>query len=386
MVPLRCALAATVVLASVMPTGADAGQCDFQNEPVVGYFWDPACRMGKLGCNADGRNVQCRFCGVGHYANVSCPPSSCQFANEPWLSYYWDTNCRMGGLGCWADGIHAQCRFCGNYPYTSISCPEQVAPPNGASCAFDNEPVTPYYWEAECVMGKHGCNADGRNLHCRFCGRDDYWDIPCPAEQFCQFANKPTVPYFWDSKCKEGLLGCKADGIHQECRFCAVRPFEDVACPDEVAPPKNECTWPLRGEPLIPYFWDTTCQMGMLGCWADGLHAECRFCGSGAYSQVACPNASSTPRPDFAQPVSLQQAPAVVPTRPAHVSISAGDMAQAKLEQLAARNAQGRLDKNSEVEGHRDKKPEGEEEPISEAHSLPCLALPFLVLAGLAHL
>lgn len=50
---------------------AASGQCEFANEPRVGYFWDPACRMGWLGCNADGKHAECRFCGGSAF--VPCP-------------------------------------------------------------------------------------------------------------------------------------------------------------------------------------------------------------------------------------------------------------------------------------------------------------------------
>lgn len=283
----------------------------------------------------------------------------------------------MGKLGCWADGVHAQCRFCGDHPYTSIPCPEHAAVPNGAACAFKNEPEMPYYWEAGCTMGKHGCNADGVNVHCRFCGRGDYWDIPCPAEQFCQFDNKPTVPYFWDSHCKDGMLGCKADGVHPECRFCATRPFEDVPCPEDVAPPTNVCTWPLRGEPKIPYFWDSTCEMGMLGCWADGLHAECRFCGSSVYSKVTCPNMTSTAAPDMMQSVSLRQQLEGAPAARAHGSVKVGDEKQAPADRLAVSKAGPAHDKLAKGV---------DEETLAGAPALSRMALPFLVLAGLVHM
>merc|ERR1712087_1070120 len=136
-------------------------------------------------------------------------------------------------------GVHAQCRFCGDFPFTGVPCPEGAAPPAAATCAFEVEPATPYYWEAGCSMGMHGCNADG---------------------------------------------------VHPECRFCEERPFETVPCPEHTAPPQNECHWPQRGAPNLPHFWDETCEMGVLGCWADGIHAACRFCGSGVYSEVACPD------------------------------------------------------------------------------------------------
>merc|ERR1712154_622894 len=55
-------------------------------------------------------------------------------------------------------------------------------------------------------------------------------------------------------------------------------------------------TWPVLGEPRIPYFWDPTCEMGQVGCWADGIHAECRFCGHGVYRSIDCPNTTTITR------------------------------------------------------------------------------------------
>lgn len=288
---LAIATRAAAAAAAAVDPGTEVGSCQFETEPVgVGYFWDPSCRMGLLGCAADGVHVECRFCGAGAYFDVPCPASSCKFHNEPFVSYYWDPMCKMGMLGCWADGVHAQCRFCGDYPFTSIDCPEGAAPPNSAACAFEEPPDAPHYWEPGCEMGKHGCNADGVNVHCRFCGKGIFSDIDCPASQVCQFGQDPTAPYFWDPQCKDGMLGCKADGIHQECRFCAKRPFDEVPCPSTVAPPVEVgCTWPLHGEPLVPFFWDPACTMGTKGCWADGIHAECRFCGEDVYGDIPCP-------------------------------------------------------------------------------------------------
>merc|ERR1712087_443098 len=108
-----------------------------------------------------------------------------------------------------------------------------------------------------------------------------------------------------DPECEVGMLGCKADGVNPQCRFCAERPFETVPCPEHVAPIENACTWPQRGEPLVPHFWDESCEMGMLGCWADGIHAQCRFCGAGVYSEILSdtsadrsPSASADRRPN----------------------------------------------------------------------------------------
>ena len=53
-------------------------------------LWHPPS-LGTLGCLADGKNWGCRWCGFGEYANVTCPSSTCTFDNEPVTPYYWDT-------------------------------------------------------------------------------------------------------------------------------------------------------------------------------------------------------------------------------------------------------------------------------------------------------
>jgi hypothetical protein len=117
-------------------------------------------------------------------------------------------------------------------------------------------------------------------------------EAPDRAEQQCTFANQPDVPYYWEPECSSGKLGCFADGIHEACRFCAQRPFEEIPCPVVVAPPVGRCTFAGGVEPSEMHFWDPSCEMGLLGCWADGRHKECRFCGgTGAYRNVSCPAA-----------------------------------------------------------------------------------------------
>lgn len=199
-------------------------------------------------------------------------------------------------LGCWADGVHPQCRFCGEHPYTGIQCPEVVHEPPATACNFADDPAIPHFWDPHCMLGMLGCLADGKHVGCRFCGQGDYASVPCPVgedAQQCSFANEPLVPYFWDPTCSYGQLGCMADGIHVECRFCAQRPFEDISCPSSVAPPSGKCSWPKGSEPTEQHFWDESCEAGILGCWADGVHAQCRFCGGGVFANVTCP-ASAT--------------------------------------------------------------------------------------------
>merc|ERR1740121_2478681 len=181
----------------------------------------------------DGKHEECRVCGGGNVINVTCPPSAYNFAQQPYIPYYWDSTCELGQLGCMADGSHTQCRFCGDFPYSAVACPEGAAAPPSVSCAFESEPDVPAYWEPGCVLGMLGCNADGQNVQCRHCGKGELSHVHCPASQVCAFPNIPTVPYFYDPDCQEGMLGCNADNVHTECRFCGAGNYTEVACPDE---------------------------------------------------------------------------------------------------------------------------------------------------------
>jgi len=124
---LRVAFAVLLPVAVVLsqPWGLQSeAACNFTNAPWVPHFWDVSCRhSSSLGCLADGQNPECRFCGQGDYKKVICPASSCSFANPPHLPYYWDADCRLGKIGCLADGVHVQCRFCGEFPYNvTVPC------------------------------------------------------------------------------------------------------------------------------------------------------------------------------------------------------------------------------------------------------------------------
>lgn len=213
----------------------------------------------------------------------------CNFVVPPETAYYWDDeSCQMGGVGCWADGIHAECRFC---DYDGVPCPEGAWRPGQHTCDFETEPVgVGYYWESSCpsIDGGLGCLADGKHQGCRFCGGDgNYSSIRCAVKQ-CTFANEPANPYYFDKECYNGMLGCLADGIHAGCRFCGRRPYENIPCPDSVQIPADAC-W-FRNEPKVKHYWEPNCTMGKLGCWADGIHAECKFCGDAEGEFEACPS------------------------------------------------------------------------------------------------
>jgi len=169
-----------------------SGRCSFASEPSINFFWDPRCleKGTSSGCKADGINQQCRFCGAGEFKDIVCPVHWCEFDNPPPIPYYWESKpafeggCSMAEFGCGADGKHVECRFCGEYPYSEIPCPKAlgaVITPE-KSCKFDTDSVTPYFWDSSCEDGMLGCKADGINLRCRFCGTDKYQSVPCPAE------------------------------------------------------------------------------------------------------------------------------------------------------------------------------------------------------------
>jgi len=125
------------VVAAPAHSMADTNNCSFAEEPPEGiqYFWDTSCQdEGGVGCMADGKHMNCRFCGHdrfppcdGSKKAVGNPDDSalatkapergtgnCSFAREPSRGYFWDESCKaQGGIGCKADGAHLECRFCG---------------------------------------------------------------------------------------------------------------------------------------------------------------------------------------------------------------------------------------------------------------------------------
>lgn len=47
-----------------------ASQAVSQRQMDLRYYWEPFCFLGMLGCFADGRNVECRFCGDGDFVDT----------------------------------------------------------------------------------------------------------------------------------------------------------------------------------------------------------------------------------------------------------------------------------------------------------------------------
>jgi len=238
-------LVALPVAAALVQPRSLANACSFTNEPTIPYYWDPECPDDgtSLGCMADGINPQCRFCGEGPYSEVFCPTQWCQFDNEPNLPYYWDARCTMGSIGCLADGKNIHCRFCGEFPYNgSVHCPDNKhtqAPAHG--CQFETEPTTPYFYDVTCEVGMLGCLADNKDIGCRFCGAGAYAEVTCPAS-LCALTPEMGQQHrhYWEPQCWGGLpslvLGCLADGIHKECRYCGDGAYSGIPCPASASP------------------------------------------------------------------------------------------------------------------------------------------------------
>mmetsp|Transcript_99314 Transcript_99314/g.206874 ORF Transcript_99314/g.206874 Transcript_99314/m.206874 type:complete len:284 (+) Transcript_99314:99-950(+) len=259
---------------------------------------EKTCKAGQPGCVAeDHLLLQTRNKNTKLSTGVADKPyEQCEFVVAPDTPYYWEEDCTFGMLGCFADGVNNQCRFCN---YHHIECPMgkgQTWFPQ-KQCQFDNEPTdVSYYYEPLCTLHDQwedqnftgfGCRADNKTWGCRFCGGDgSYSNITCP--QTCTFPNKPSTPYYWNPDCKNGQLGCLADGIHEQCSFCGKRPFQSITCPDDVEISDDSCFF--MNEPTISYQWNATCYMGALGCLADGIHNECQFCGAGAFADIPCVN------------------------------------------------------------------------------------------------
>lgn len=327
--------------------------CTFDAPPRTTWMWDTTCRRGHFGCVADGIHVACRYCGEPPY--VPCPENpvlveqdapedmeECTFEVAPKTQWMWDPDCTEGDLGCNADNIHVECRWCGEGPY--VDCPKSEQEPLQvqdvlSNCTFTNPPKIAAMWDPSCSHGEKGCNADGIHVECRFCGEEPY--VPCPdsdvSVERCEFRDTPKTNWLWDPLCKEGDLGCKADGVHTECRFCGVEPY--VPCP----------TCEFSVEPEIPYVWDSKCEplVYTKGCYADATNFQCRFCGAESFDPCPTTTVTSTtvtttsPAPsDFDTPSShsnTASAHDVAPSNPAS-SLRGGEGAEGSHSSYSTRS------------------------------------------------
>jgi len=110
------------------------------------------------------------------------------------------------------------------FPIQLSSVPEGAAAPPAVSCAFESEPEVPVYWEPGCVDGMLGCNADGQNMQCRHCGLKEFSHVHCPGSQVCAFPNIPTVPYYYDPDCQQGMMVVMPTACTSSAAFVASSP------------------------------------------------------------------------------------------------------------------------------------------------------------------
>merc|ERR1712050_639336 len=89
--------------------------------------------------------------------------------------------------------------------------------------------------------------------------------------------------------------GCKADGVHEECRFCGAEGFHPC--------PKCE----LKDEPEAAVVWDNKCKIGEYtkGCLADGIHFPCRRCGTADYDACPLTTPTTTTRSTVTRPTEM---------------------------------------------------------------------------------
>merc|ERR1712187_574457 len=67
----------------------------------------------------------------------------------------------------------------------------------------------------------------------------------------CSFSVEPGSSYEWDPACSNGGLGCFADGEHNECRWCGFGPYAPCTMPNQPAPSQQPAPF-LATEPPAP--------------------------------------------------------------------------------------------------------------------------------------
>ncbi|ETO18717.1 hypothetical protein RFI_18538 [Reticulomyxa filosa] len=138
------------------------------------------------------------------------------------------------------------------------------------------------YVDETCKDGMLGCNANS-NLTCRYCGSGSYVNITCPEKlsNCCKSAGGQVSCYV-DKTCKDGMLGCNANS-NLTCRYCGSGSYVNITCPEKL----SDCCKSTGGE--VSCYVDETCKKGMLGCDANN-NLTCRYCGgSSTYASITCP-------------------------------------------------------------------------------------------------
>lgn len=101
----------SIISTRKLAKASSSSTCSWPVMPQTAWAWDPSCKLGDVGCNADGVHMECCFCGKEPY--LPCP--SCTSPAESLTPVVWDNRCDPDDytIGCLADGVHFECRFCG---------------------------------------------------------------------------------------------------------------------------------------------------------------------------------------------------------------------------------------------------------------------------------
>ncbi|CAE7252655.1 unnamed protein product, partial [Symbiodinium microadriaticum] len=135
-----------------------SGSCEFPNPPVIGYFWDPFCHLGKLGCFADGTfDLSWQERGVP-ILRLWCIPGACSALGNV-LKRCSDDGCTVLAGGMLGRSCHDYCEehhlLCagawedlddGCEALTSLSCTDVYQGTPDLICQCAPVPPPPSIW------------------------------------------------------------------------------------------------------------------------------------------------------------------------------------------------------------------------------------------------
>lgn len=130
---------------------------------------------------------------------------------------------------------------------------------------------------------------DSRHRQCRFCGSGAYADIPCPRKT-CTFSAEPAIPYYWDSTCEVGKKGRELNAFWKK----SIKHIDVNVIFLSMIPYLTSASrcWQISLELLVHLQ-----MISIAGCNADGIHMECRFCDAKPFLDVPCPPEFRPPYP-----------------------------------------------------------------------------------------
>ena len=279
-------------------------------------YYDETCSTADvtfngLGCNAGQLDPKCRFCGFDAYAKINCPlvvleeDIPCALPGEAITACtanerehcFWDTRCLsgddpFGSLGCNADGLNEQCRFCGFGLYEAIKCPEE-----------DSRLST---WQEELKV-QLGAPVDVRYRVIDGC-------INLDVKAMVETEESELKLYSQVSNLKASSLTYANLKLIEKpaIEYVSIQPSPPPPTLPPLLPPPPSPPPPPPGvlavapcahageeltactaNPIETCYYDARCSsaddpFGGLGCNAAGVDIHCRFCGFGLYESVPC--------------------------------------------------------------------------------------------------